>query len=430
MSAQENIVFFNGELKPESEVGISIRDRGYLYGDAVFDATRTFNGAPFKLREHIHRLYDSLRYLRIDSGMEMSEMERWSMEVVDHNHPLLPPNQDLWVMQRISRGVETTEPDQRAGPTILIETHAIPFARRASLYRDGVRVVTPSVPRIPPRFLSPRAKTHNYLNLILGDLEAQATEPDNDRNWKPEVAVLASATFNGNLVTVRNIRNFDYITENEFMLRYYDKTFDLNKLESVDFIVSYWDDLKAIAHTMLSFGFAGEDYLAVSIEVRGEKGEGYSGLKGLFKQYEIIYVVGDERDLVRLRTNYRGEDTYLYPTTLRPEETRALFVDILRQVGKLAEEPAFYRTLGRNCTTSLISHINAIPGQKVAFSRKLLMNGYSDQLAYERGRIRSNLPFNETKRLHFISPIAKKYNDDPEFSHKIRAELRKRGSSM
>ena len=178
MSAQENIVFFNGELKPESGVGISIRDRGYLYGDAVFDATRTFNGTPFKLREHIHRLYDSLRYLRIDSGMEMSEMERWSMEVVAHNYPLLPPNQDLWVMQRISRGIEATQPGERTGPTILIETHAIPFARRASLYRDGVRVVTPSVPRIPPRFLSPRAKTHNYLNLILGDLEAQATEPD------------------------------------------------------------------------------------------------------------------------------------------------------------------------------------------------------------------------------------------------------------
>jgi branched-chain amino acid aminotransferase len=178
MSQQDSIVFFNGELKPESEVGISIRDRGYLYGDAVFDATRTFNGTPFKLRDHIHRLYDSLRYLRIDPGMDMSEMERWSVEVVKHNHPLLPPNQDLWVMQRISRGLETTQPGQQTGPTVLIETHAIPFARRAPLYRDGIRVVTPSVPRIPPRFISPRAKTHNYLNLVLGDLEAQATEPD------------------------------------------------------------------------------------------------------------------------------------------------------------------------------------------------------------------------------------------------------------
>ena len=175
MVTKETVAFFNGELKPESQVGISIRDRGYLYGDAVFDATRTFNGAPFKLQEHIRRLYDSLRYLRIDPGMTMEEMERWSLEVVNHNHPLLPSGQDMWVMQRISRGVESSEP---SGATVLIESHAIPFARRASLYRDGVRVITPSVPRIPPRFQSPRAKTHNYLNLVLGDLEAQATDPD------------------------------------------------------------------------------------------------------------------------------------------------------------------------------------------------------------------------------------------------------------
>jgi len=245
----------------------------------------------------------------------------------------------------------------------------------------------------------------------------------NDRDWKPDVAVLSSATFNDNLVTIHNIRNLDYTTENEFTIRYYDKTFDLNKLDSVDFIVSYWDDLKAIAHTFLSFGFAGEDYLAVSIEIRGEKGEAYSGLKGLFKQYEIIYVVGDERDLLRLRTNYRGEDTYLYLTTFSPDEVRAVFVDILRRVNKLAKKPDFYHTLGGNCTTSLISHIDAIPGQKVAFSRKMLMNGYSDQMAYERGRIRSDLPFEQTKEAHYISKIAKKYNDDPEFSKKIRAEL-------
>ena len=177
-SSQENVVFFNGQLVPEKEVGIPIRDRGFIYGDAVFDATRTFNGKTFRLREHIQRLYNSLRYLRIDPGMSPEEMERWSLEVVDHNHPLLPKGQDMWVMQRISRGVESTEPGAEMRPTVLIESHAIPFARRASLYRDGISVVTPSVPRIPPRFLSPRAKTHNYLNLVLGDLEVQDTDPN------------------------------------------------------------------------------------------------------------------------------------------------------------------------------------------------------------------------------------------------------------
>ena len=177
MADENPVVFFNGSLKLENEVGISIRDRGYLYGDAVFDATRTFGGTPFKLREHIHRLYDSLRYLRIDPGMDPEAMEHWSLEVVAHNYPLLPPNQDMWVMQRISRGVEATQPGEASHATVLIESHAIPFASRASLYRDGAKVRTPSVPRTPPRFMSPRAKTHNYLNLVLGDLEAQGVEP-------------------------------------------------------------------------------------------------------------------------------------------------------------------------------------------------------------------------------------------------------------
>ena len=177
MADQETVVFLNGKLIPESQASISIRDRGYLHGDAVFDATRTFNGAPFKLGEHVKRLYNSLRYVRIDPGIDPDEMEHWSREVVSHNYPLLPAGQDMWVMQRISRGVDPTEPGVERHATVLIETHAIPFAKRAPLYRDGIRAITPSVPRVPPRFLSPRAKTHNYLNLIMGDLEAQGTDP-------------------------------------------------------------------------------------------------------------------------------------------------------------------------------------------------------------------------------------------------------------
>jgi branched-chain amino acid aminotransferase len=178
MVSSDNIVYLGGRIIPEAEAGISIRDRGFLYGDAVFDATRTFNGHLFKLQEHIDRLYDSLRYLRIDPGINKEEMEHWSRAVVEHNWPLLPSNQDLWVMQRISRGVESSEIDFVPSPTLLIETHAIPFARRAILYQEGIRLVTPTIPRVPPRFISPRAKTHNYLNLILGELEAQASDPE------------------------------------------------------------------------------------------------------------------------------------------------------------------------------------------------------------------------------------------------------------
>ena len=176
--ATEMAVYYNGTMTPASRVGISIYDRGFLYGDAVFDATRTFGGKTFRLDRHIDRLYSSLRYLRIDPGMSKAEMTAATEAVVAHNYPLLPAGQDMWVMQRISRGVES--PDRAGGmrPTVIIESHAIPFASRAPLYRDGARISTPSVPRIPPRFLSPRAKTHNYLNLILGELEVHGEHPD------------------------------------------------------------------------------------------------------------------------------------------------------------------------------------------------------------------------------------------------------------
>ena len=175
--ADEMIVYHNGAMKPASQVGISIYDRGFLYGDAVFDATRTFGGRTFRLDRHIDRLYNSLRYLRIDCGMSKSEMTEATEAVVARNYPLLPAGQDMWVMQRISRGVEGADRAGGAAPTVIIESHAIPFAARAPLYRDGARISTPSVPRIPPRFLSPRAKTHNYLNLILGELEAHGDDP-------------------------------------------------------------------------------------------------------------------------------------------------------------------------------------------------------------------------------------------------------------
>ncbi|MFQ5803795.1 MAG: DUF4105 domain-containing protein [Candidatus Methylomirabilales bacterium] len=245
----------------------------------------------------------------------------------------------------------------------------------------------------------------------------------NDRDWRPEVAVLAHATFDGDVVTVHNIRNFDYSTRDDFTIQYYDKTYDLATLQSVDFIVSYWGGIEAIAHTFLSFGFADGDYLAISIEVRPEKGETYHPIKGFFKQYELIYVIGDERDLVRVRANHRGEDVYLYRTTISPAQARILFQDMLRRANTLADEPAFYRTIGQNCTTSLINHFNLISPKKIRFHRKIVLNGYSDELAYERGRIASDLPFPEMKRAHRITEIAQAYDDDPEFSRKIRAKL-------
>ena len=174
----ERVVYLNGEIIPESSAAIPIRDRGFIYGDAVFDAARTFGGRGFKLSEHIDRLYASCRYLRLDPRMTQQRMLDLTMEVLDRNTPLLGPNEDYWVTQRVTRGVEPAHRDAEARPTVLIECKPLPLAQRAGLYRSGMSVVTPSVRRVPPQFMSPRAKTHNYLNMVLGSLEAHDRDPD------------------------------------------------------------------------------------------------------------------------------------------------------------------------------------------------------------------------------------------------------------
>lgn len=184
------------------------------------------------------------------------------------------------------------------------------------------------------------------------------------------------------------------------------------------------DNLEDVAHTLLSFGFRGDNYLTVSVETRPERDEPQSGLRGLFKQYEIIYFLGDERDLIRLRTNFRGEDVYLYPTTSTPEEVRILFMDIIEKVNSLAREPQFYNTLLHNCTTGLVTHARKIGRPPTLFDIRLLLNGQSDQMAYENGWIRATRSFAETKAFHHINKYLGGDSKAEEFSRKIRPHLR------
>jgi branched-chain amino acid aminotransferase len=179
MASADRIAYFNGQFVPERDVRVPFRDRGFKYGDAVFDTTRTFGHRVFKLAEHVERLYRSLRYLRIDAGVTAETMISITEEVVRRNLPLLEPDEDYWVTQRVSRGLEAAYRDvwNQEGATVIVECVPLPLRERAPLYRDGIRVMTPSVRRTPPEALSPRVKTHNYLNLIAGNLEVQAQDP-------------------------------------------------------------------------------------------------------------------------------------------------------------------------------------------------------------------------------------------------------------
>jgi branched-chain amino acid aminotransferase len=178
--ASERIAYHNGRFLPEREVLVPFRDRGFKYGDAVFDTTRTFGHRVFKLREHVERLYRSLRYLRIDPGLTPAAMIEVTEEVLRRNLPLLEPDDDYWVTQRVSRGLDASGQEiwPQTGPTVIVECVPLPLRERASLFRDGIRVLVPSVRRTPPDALSPRVKTHNYLNLIAANLEIAARDPE------------------------------------------------------------------------------------------------------------------------------------------------------------------------------------------------------------------------------------------------------------
>lgn len=264
------------------------------------------------------------------------------------------------------------------------------------------------------------------LALVAFLIRWHGVQPSNDRAWQPDVAVLPFATFDGDLVTIHNIRNFDYRTETDYTPRYYDKTYDLRKLDSVDLIAVYWMG-DAIAHIMVSFGFADQDFVTASIETRKERGESYDTLKGFFRQYELIYVIGDERDLIRLRTNYRKdppEDAYLYRTNAPPEDVRRFFLSYLDKVNELKEHPAFYNTLTTNCTTNVLMHARVNAGRG-AYSWKILLSGYAPLYAYENGRLDTSVPFEELRRRSRVNAAAQAADQAADFSQRIRAGLPK-----
>jgi len=250
--------------------------------------------------------------------------------------------------------------------------------------------------------------------------------PSNERQWQPDVAKLAYATFDGDAVTVHNIRNFDYRSEFDYQPAYYTKTFDLNKLEGVDLIAVYWMG-PAIAHTILSFHFGGNDHLAVSIEARKEQNEGYSTIKGFFRQYELIYIVADERDVVRLRTNYRKdppEQVYLYRVQGPLENGRRLFLKYMKKINELNTEPAFYNTLLDNCTTAIWLNTRINP-KHLPFSWKILLSGYVPEYLYESQRLDSRIPFSELQKQAHINGRAHAADQVVDFSTLIRTAIEK-----
>ncbi len=258
------------------------------------------------------------------------------------------------------------------------------------------------------------------LALTVSALVWGTADPSNQRDWAANLAVLPYAEFEGDLVRVHNVRNTSYETASSYTPAYYDRTFDLGRLETVWFLVEPLSKRGAVAHTFVSFGFEGPEYVAISVEARKEKGESYDFLRGLFRQYELMYLVADERDVIRLRTSYRRDDVYLYPIKTSRESMRELFVAMLSRANELRERPEFYNTLTSNCTSNIIGHVNRLSPRRIPFSLKGLLPGYSGRLAYGLGLIDTDLPFEGARTRFKINERAIKYAQSPDFSIRIR----------
>ncbi|MEX2114749.1 MAG: DUF4105 domain-containing protein [Pirellulales bacterium] len=233
--------------------------------------------------------------------------------------------------------------------------------------------------------------------------------------------MLPWAEFRDNQVTVHNVRNTEYRSAEDYTVHHYDKTYDLNKLDSVDFIMVPLEFVPGGAHTFLSFGFQDQDYVAISVEVRREKGEEFSPIKSMTDPYEIMYVVGDERDLIQLRSVHWLEDVYMYQALSPPEQMRALFVDMLKRANKLRKEPEFYHLVTNNCTTNIVRHINNVAPGRVPYGYQVLFPAYSDRLAYHLDLIKVDGNFARTRQQARINQAAYVFRDDPQFPSKIRA---------
>jgi hypothetical protein len=245
--------------------------------------------------------------------------------------------------------------------------------------------------------------------------------PSNDRDWAPDVAKVAWATTHGSRVIVHNVRNFAYRSETDYTPAWDDRTYDLDKLESADLILVYWGS-KSIAHVIVSFGFSDGQYLCISIETRKETFESYSTVQGFFRQYELCYVFADERDVLRLRTDYRHEDVYIYHTRVTPAQARESLTSYLDTANSLREKPQWYNALTTNCATSVLPHVRA-SGKAGAWSTDILMSGRAGQQAYRNGQLDDSMPFEELEAKSHINAAALAAGNGSDFSQKIRMGL-------
>lgn len=250
-------------------------------------------------------------------------------------------------------------------------------------------------------------------------------EPSLYRDWETTEAVLPEISFSWNFISVDKVRNFKHITKKEYEANYYDEVYDLDKIESVHYIVEPFSDFDWPAHTMLSFWFTDDKYVTVSAELRKEKGEWFDPFLGLMNQFEIVYIVWDDNDLIKLRANIRKDIVRMYPVTATKNQMQMLFSSVLHRADKLTKEPEFYNTFWNTCTTSILLHVNSLRNNKISTKDiKILLPSNSDKIWYDLWLLNTKLNLEEAREYYKINTLSEKYKDDKNYSKMIRKEIK------
>jgi len=242
--------------------------------------------------------------------------------------------------------------------------------------------------------------------------------PTNDRIWADDVAQITTGTVVGNRVTLHNVRNFDWRSTSDYTQRWETRDYELDRLKSVDMIMSYWRG-PAIAHMLMSFGFDGGEQVVFSVEIRRQKIDNYSEIGGFFKEFELSIIAADERDVIRLRTNVRGEDDYLYRLRMPVAAMRSLFLGYIGEANSLLSTPRFYNTITVNCTTLVYHMMKTIIGQ-LPLSYRLIFSGYLPEYVYQVGGLDRRYSLDQLRALGYITLRARQADRSPTFSAQIR----------
>ena len=258
--------------------------------------------------------------------------------------------------------------------------------------------------------------------IIIWSIYIFSKTPSLDREWNLDQKILPEISFSGNIVNIKNIRNFKYKSVDDYEVSYYEKKFNLDEIESLYYIIEPFSEIDWPAHTMLSFWFKWNNYVTISAEIRKEVWESFDPFIWLINGYEMVYMIWDENDLIKLRANYRKDDVIMYPVKTPKEKIKKLFISLFTKAQDLTKNPEFYNTITNNCTTTILKHANLIREDKISWSKEALLPSHSDKVLYKNWLIDTKLSLEEARKYYKINNLSIKYANDPNYSQKIRKE--------